>query len=78
MELNKDVQGNELRRGDFVELTTGAMLPDYENVPKGTGQIVHIFTEGKTKGIHIRFKEGMRMVNTGLAVLKVPFVNLCD
>ncbi len=74
----QDVQGNELQRGDFVELTLGAMLPDRENAPNGTGQIVHIFTKGADEGIHIRFKEGMRKVNTGLAVQKVPFENLCD
>lgn len=34
MELNKDVHGNEIRRGDFVQLTMGAMIPDYENAPR--------------------------------------------
>jgi hypothetical protein len=74
----KDIHGNELQRGDFVQLTTGTMLPDYENASNGPGQIEHIFTEGKMKGIHIRFKEGVRVLNTGLGCEKIPFENFCD
>jgi len=63
-----DVNGVELARGDLVELSDAMKLDDPQNnYGLGVGEIFHIFSTG----IHVRFKDGIRVANNGRALRKV-------